>query len=57
MNSTIELEDDIKYLKTIINKYSKKKSEKKETANNKQVDFHSKIDFVVCQFKNMFDKH
>ena len=60
MQSNFELEDDIKYFKKILNRHSggknKQETNKILTKNNTKSNFKTKLDFVICQFKNMFYK-
>ena len=54
MNSTIELEKDIAYLKSIIKSYKNKKNETGSKEEN--VDYQARLNFVIVQFKDIFRK-
>ena len=56
INSNLDLDNDIKYVKTVINQYSSayKDIEQNVAAINKK--FIARLYFVVFQFRNIFDK-
>lgn len=56
INSNLDLDNDIKYVKTVINQYSSayKDIEQNVAAINKK--FIARLYFIVFQFRNIFDK-
>ena len=54
MNSTIELEKDIAYLKSVIESYRNKKNSTGSKELN--ADYQARLNFVIVQFKDIFRK-
>ena len=55
MDKNLELDLDIKYVKTIIDKYLSKYNKTKLKSFNIDKKYSSRIYFICFQFRNIFD--